>query len=48
MVGRDVFGLRYETIAVVCHIMLDVSAASLSDFEFGGVGVGWSEIWNAH
>ena len=47
MIGRNLLGFSYETVAIICHIMLDVSAASLSDLEFRGVWVRRPEICNS-
>ena len=35
-------------VAVVCCVVLDVSLASLAHFDVGGVGVGGTEVRDAH
>ena len=35
-------------VAVVCHVVLDISLAPLPEFQLRGVGVGGTEIFDAH
>ena len=49
MAGRHLTPVLVQVaVAVVGHVVFDVPFASLSEFQLRGVGIGRTEIFDAH